>query len=265
MNRTLAAAALALTLGMSVAPTFASEVTERNEALIAACPLNEAGDALLAQGLQDARYDYASGAYMAFNQLGFGKAEFKRSLASQKEDVMIRTARALHRVNDEMTLSMAKNYGLQNFFYADTLICLKGAFRETKGEAAYRIAAEERRAAKAEAERVQRDAEMERARKQQIEEMRVQQAAWAKETQKRREEAEADRARAQALQDQHDAWQARHANNSKNAFQNRLLQEEAAWAKGAKVKDVREHCGESRTRPELKPSCDELARRGLPH
>ena len=136
MNRTLAAAALALTLGMSVAPTFASEVTERNEALIAACPLNEAGDALLAQGLQDARYDYASGAYMAFNQLGFGKAEFKRSLASQKEDVMIRTARALHRVNDEMTLSMAKNYGLQNFFYADTLICLKGAFRETKGEAA---------------------------------------------------------------------------------------------------------------------------------
>ena len=215
--------------------------------------------------MQDARYDYASGAYMAFNQLGFGKAEFKRSPASQKEDVMIRTGRALHRVNDEMTLSMAKNYGLQNFFYADTLICLKGAFRETKGEAAYRIAAEERRAAKAEAERVQRDAEMERARKQQIEEMRVQQAAWAKETQKRQEEAEADRARAQALQDQHDAWQAKHANDSKNAFQNRLLQEEAAWAKGAKVKDVREHCGESRTRPELKPSCDELARRGLPH
>jgi hypothetical protein len=113
MNGRLSAAALAVTLGMSVAPTFASEATDRNEALIAACPLNEAGDALLTQGLRDARYDYASGAYMGFHQLGFGKAEWKRSLADQKQDVMIRAGRALHRFSDEMTLSMAKNYGLK--------------------------------------------------------------------------------------------------------------------------------------------------------
>jgi hypothetical protein len=111
---------------------------------------------------------------------------------------------------------------------------------------------------------MQNEANAELSRKLQAENLKKELAAIAQRDHEWHLQAEARRA-AQAQRDQEaaEAW-TKKVDDSKTAFQTRLLQEEAAWAKGAKVKDLREHCGESRTRPELKPSCDELARRGLP-
>jgi hypothetical protein len=254
-------AAAALIAASLTAPAWASPESDRNDAVIATCSLNENGEALLARGLQDARYDYSSGAYMAFRALGFSDTEWNRSLAQQKADVTVRTARLLSRYNDGMTLSLAKNYGLVNFFYDDSLICLKGAFHETKAEADSRVAAEKHAAAKREADRMQDAANAELARKQQAErqekarwELRLRTAALQKQA------AEFQKIEQKRKADEKEAFRAEQAKKAK-ANEERNLKAAAQEAKRDPIFFLRDNCKLVAQYPSMQPYCDEFARR----
>jgi transposase-like protein len=146
---------------------------EPHQNVLDTCTLNENGEALLAQGLRNARYDAQSRAFMAFNILGFSTQEFTaRTVEEQKADVKIRAARALSRIDDGAVLSIAHSEGLQGFFYDDTIVCLKASFQETDAERTKRETSE-KAAAVAQAKR---NAQAEAARQQELQKENAQAA-----------------------------------------------------------------------------------------
>jgi|SRR5271165_1606321 len=145
MNRILGIAAVAVSAFALTAPgahAADAETNARDQDIWDTCTFNENGQALLKQGIEIARYDVTSKEWLAFAILGFGRAEFDRSEEDQKHDVMIRAARYMSRYDDAVTLTMARTAELHHFFYDDSLICLKHAFRETTAELGARVQAE---------------------------------------------------------------------------------------------------------------------------
>ena len=194
MKRTLAIAFTAIAFS-------APAVHHAHASILDVCVLNQNGQALLKAGLQSAQYDVTSRAYVAFATLGFNETEFNRSEAEQMVDVATKAAFVLKDYNDGSLLPLAQATGMNQFFYDDTLACLKQAATVAQRDiekvntaiADQRVIAKKEAQAKAEADRARLEADA----KAKVESERAEIEAEAKA--KIRAEIEADlRAKAEA-------------------------------------------------------------------